>query len=342
MQVSSSLLGAVITRTDANESLESAIQSICRLKHYFCEVHIVQGQGQSASQYEGFQADIDSLELPVIYHSQQFNPNKLVAAQAIVHIQGDLQISDGAMDNLREDIVDASRFYPSVTHFCVESSLKVPTPTTPLGWALNTFLGFWIVVLMMDFYRAIFNLYKYHKTSDLRAQLVYTTFPNRKQLAPEKWVTPWIWNDYMARVIKGGAALLQVPKDNGLQFLLRSLQTHRYMGIGIWMIFFLPYYFLCALPWWNIFFNPTVHTWWSVLLTRNIFAWYWMFWYVLHVLFVALVTWRSTELPAAIILILLYPVYLTLFPVVYFYGRWHVARETWQIATKKNKVNKQN
>lgn len=321
------LFAAVIERTDANESIELAIRSVINNKAYFCEVHIVQTQGKSAKQYAKFEDDISSLGLPVVYHSLRFNPNKIERAHAAVFIQGDLQVTDGALNNLREDMVQSARFHPSITHFAVESTLKVDTQQQRI---LSMFYGFWIVVLVLDFYRSLFNLNKYHRTNDLRAELVYTTF-GRKELAPERW-SWWVWNNGMTRIIKGGAALLQSPSDKIP--VLRMIQTHRYMGFGIWLLFYLVYYFFCALPWWNPLFYSPERTLLSAIMTRSAFTWYGILWMVLHMLMAAVLTWRNMDMPLASIQILLFPLYLTLSPAFFLFARWYTPRATWVIHKK--------
>lgn len=338
---------AVIKISQFEECPESGIQSVLCNAAYFKELHIVKhGYDINQTLYDTWKEDHNlMMEKGIsVYWHNEFDTNK-THTHAVVHILPDHQVLSGAMTTLHEDMVQAAKDAPSRTHFALTGITSIRLSERQkrdvYQWMQSLSYGFLLVVMMLDWLRSlcqppffpfIWNIFKYHKTSDLRAVTVRTTYPRRAQLAPEAW-SWWIWNNGQSRAKSVGAAVMCIPKnkDVGIPFVLRTIKTHNHLGFGLWVLGFSLYYWLFAWPWWN----TLVLDWgWSILypLTHDPRTWYWLTVYVLHTLIVAVVAWNNMELPLGLlpIQVLLYTFYLTISPIVLVYGRFHMSRASWK------------
>lgn len=354
-------VAAVITVSEFGECCENGVKSVLDNAAYFRELHIVQhGHANNMDIYPGWAVDAEAVAgafgVPPIWHST-FDPNK-VRAGAVVYIAPDMQVASGAIAELHQQMVHCSVHDPHKTHFAITgiTSIRLDTEAEkrdPRNWLQGLSYGFLLVVMMLDWMRSLFALYKYHRTFDLRAELLFSTFPRRVRCAPKRPFTWWVRNVEQARTEDGGAALLHIPRggDAGLSFVLRTIKTHNHLGAGLWVLGFALYYVLFAWPWWNgVALSSSVWG-WPILypITKNPWAWYWMLLYVVHTLVVALVAWTCVEIPLAMLpaQVLAYTVYLTLSPAILLYGRFHMSRAAWRHfrsgrggGPKKGKKNK--
>jgi len=331
-------LAAVICISEFGECPAVGVRSVISNAAYFKELHLVQhGYSTQRKLYPAWFDDLKELTklgLVPVWHSR-FDANKVYAG-AVVYIAPDMQVADGAVAMLHEEMMYCAKNDPAKTHFSITSITSVRLSDAekrdPLQWLHSASYGFLLVIMMLDWLRWAFNLGKYHKTFDLRAECLFTTFPQRVQCAPERW-SWWIRNTGQTRTKSGGAALLHIPKgaDTGIPFLLRSIKLHNHLSYGWWVFGFALYYFLFAWPWWNVLFTKAG---WAILypLTRDPWAWYWQLIYVLHTLVVAIVAWMCMELPLAMlpVQVIVYTGYLTLSPLVLLYGRFHMSRASWK------------
>jgi hypothetical protein len=347
---------AVISISEFNESPEQAVRSVLdNAKRYFCALHIVKyGYDTTAELYPGFQADLQRLApaVPVHWHSTADTLVTAVHGRALVHIEPDLCVKDGALKTLYEDMEKGDK-----QNFAVSSITYVDTTNAPGGPASGggtTFVGafsfgFLLVILMFDTLRHIVTGFQHHRTADLRGQLVTITYPNRVRVAsPPRW---WLWwlGTNTATTKHGGAACIQIPSQ-GWVFVLRTIKTHRGMSLlptlspfnpvggAFWLTGFLLYYFLFAWPVWNyVLPDPSTASSSSMIarwLVRDMSGLHWQVLYLLHTAVVGYVAWTNIEilrwngllLP---LLVLGYTWYLTVSPLVILYGRFHTSRAAW-------------
>ena len=340
--VAGSKVCAVISISEFDESCEQAVASILENPSYFDQLLLVkQGFSSLTEPYKGFQADVGELEKLGINVSWQSQLNVAACkARAIVRLEPDVRVTDGAIKTLIDDMLEQS---DSKDHFAVSSILILDTEKSP-PLVESMSYGFLLVIMMLDSFRSLFAMFRYNRTVDLRGQLLSISFPNRVRLAPNRWWAWWIGTG-ICRTRYGGSAAIQMPdeKDQGVSFVLRTIKTHNHMGIGIWMLFFFIYYALFAFPIWNWFLSP--HSMLGRWLVRDMTALYWLIPYILHTALVAIVAWWSAEFPKTYvpfagyrglllpIQVLLYTFYLTASPLVLVYGRFHLSRAAWASAT---------
>lgn len=326
-------VSAVIRISEFDESPEQAVQTVLENPQFFKDLHIVKfGYSTVEKLYPEWPTDLEALEklgLSPVWHAD-LDLRKL-ETHAIVELTPDLRATDGALTALIEDM---NKYGGSCDHYAVSSITfveyaKRPTPGVVLEALLS--YGFLLVVLMMDTFRSAINLFQYHRTVDLRATFTMATYGERVRLAPNRW---WMWWFFTGTCTskRGGAACMQVPseKDQGLQFVLRTIKTHRSLGIGLWIFGFALYYFFFAWPYWNYLVDPRTRL--GSWLSRDMTALYWMIPYLLHTALVGWVAWQWIELPFRLLplLIIGYTFVLTVSPIILFYARFHSSRAAWK------------
>jgi hypothetical protein len=330
-------VSAVITISDADESPERAIQSIIENPQFFADVHLVKhGYSSQYRMYDGWADDLEmliTLGLSPVWHSK-LEPSKL-RTRAIVDIEPDLWVADGALTTLLDDI-EAN---PTCDHFAVSSltTIALPDGGTPRMHLESLSYGFLIVILVLDTLRSIGSLFQIHRTVDLRARLLTATYPNRVRVAPYRW---WVWwfGTGVSTTKKAGYACIQIPaaKDQGIEFVLRTIKTHRYMGVGMWTVWYTLYYAIFAWPFWNTFLMRS--NWWVAMwLLRDMRSPWWISIYVGHTALVGYITLRYLKFPRQeirLLQIVLYTFYLTASPLVFLYGRFYQSAASWTNVTE--------
>ncbi len=335
------LAEAVISVSDFNESIEPAIKSVIRNHSYFAGLHIVKyGYNTNDNLYPTWQHDLATLTghgLVPVWHSE-FDASQL-QKQAVIHIQPDHQIKDGALDLLYDDMQKHS----TQALFAVTSETDLSEKTVTPGKLLQCLsYGFLLVVLALDTFRSFFNLTRYHRTVDLRAQTVTTTYPKRAWLTERRW---WLWFFFtrVSGATRGGTALGQTPaeKDRGITFVIRHIKTHARMGFGVWLAFFIIYYYFFAYPWWNSYFLsfpktnfPQVNSaieniqWFFV---RNPWSSWSMIAYCINTTFVTAFATIYFTFPyrSMIFLCALFPLFLTASPIAFLISRFYISKASW-------------
>ena len=104
-----------------------------------------------------------------------------------------------------------------------------------------------------------------------------------------------------------------------MNFVLRIVRGHRYMGIGIWILPFTLYYCALAFPWWALVVPQSLVPWWMLMsIDPRAWPWYWQMAHLLHLLVVALVSYNQLTLKVPWVMqsahIVLYPLYLATAP----------------------------
>jgi len=335
---------AVIKIDEFDTSPQQAIRSILENHQYFKDVHLVKhGYSSHESLYPGFQEDLEKLRqagLPVTWHSELDPP--VLVTKAAISLPPDVRVTDGALSTLQQDML---KHGANCDHFAVSSvtyiELDEGDERNPRVWLEALSYGFLLVILMLDTFRSIVSLFQYHRTVDLRADFLTVTYPNRTRIAPDRWWRWWIGTG-ICYARRAGAACMQLPdpKDQGLKFVLRTIKTHRAMGIGGWILGFLFYYAFFSWPWWNNLIDP--HSRLGSWICRDMTALYWQIPYLLHTAVVGWMAWQYFEFPLKMLplQVLLYTFYLTLSPIIFFYGRFHSSRAAWVTAVTSNKKRK--
>lgn len=347
-------MDAVVSISEFAESPKPAIKSVLRYPARFKALHIEQyGYSTTAELYPGWKEDLAELtrhNLTPVWHSV-LDPTKLVT-RALVHISPDLQVKDAALDMLSEDMENNHKWN---SHFAVSSITHLDNIKKPSDYLSSLLYGFIVVLAVFDSFRSFFNGFRYHRTADLRAQTVYVTYPSTVELAPTRWWT-WLIFTRVGVISKGGSALMQVPSyiDGGASFVLRTIKTHKHLGIGVWIPFFFLYYLFFAWPWWTPFFAsyriPYISRVFGWLLEREppfywiiqyfvlgdrtvVFNPVWQVVHVLHLCVVATITYMYIVLPPKLngVIVLAYPIYLMMLPVLIVYSWFHVSRAGWVI-----------
>lgn len=329
-------LGALVIEGPDSTALESLTPA---LRSHFSEIYVVGPNGAPI----GGKAD-DTVQY--VAHFDDINLNT-VSGQALVRVPSNLRIEGiKELRQLHHDMKHKSR---SRTYFGVSSRLDAQKCNKP--W-----LGFYLVLAVVDWWRALASLWGYQRPGDLRAIALTTVYPQRKHIEAEPWwiflpgwsLTSWCCcSRYaMTRRAKHAAHLVQHVKagDEGAQFV-REFRAHPHyswfltlwpipMPNCLWLFPFALYYYLFALPWWNwlatalvsgyvpgLVANREVYRVLAAIAYEYPMSWVWWIAAALHLLLMVVpivyVRMRLGPLPQ-LLFILLYPLYLTLSPLVWF------------------------
>jgi len=335
---------AVIEISEFAESCVHGVRSVLRNRERFCALHMVQygHDGGATPPYAGWEADVAALGFPVVWHTT-LDPTKLLS-EVVVYVQPDHQVLEGALQELMEPMEDphardVEYGVSSVLYIEEEAEASPPSLARLLRQAWGALiLGFVPVLLVLDSLRSAFNMRRYHRTCDLRAQLVTRTYPKRVELAPTRWYL-WEFFTRIHRSVYGGAALMQMVDISFSPgaFVLRTIKTHRHLGwrtLWSWWFPFLVYYAVFALPWWMpAVFGSQYRGYFSLLLVRNPLHPAWLTLYTLHAAAAAILSWVYIRYPRTWMWGLhatLFPVYFTLSPLILLYGRFYVSHAAWQ------------
>lgn len=296
---------------------KEAAKSVERLKPWFSEVHVLRA--------EDFDMSVVS-----------------ATGQALVYLPSNLELTGatGGLAQLREDMVAKS---PKRNRFALASVLRYEGSFRSMMAGL-VWLGFLPVLAVLDWWRGLANLWGYQCAGDLRVETLVTTYPSRKHVESES-----IWCCCCSRIAqrRRGPTLIQ-HLSGGEEFahLVHTVRTHPHLGWFInsswpiancvWLPAFTAYYYCFALPWWNWIVDRIISGYVPAAfasrdMLRVPFAllyeyplsrpWWWIV-LAVHLLVVVLpVTMQRVQLGAwwrTLLVVALYPVFLTLSPLTWF------------------------
>ncbi len=324
-------VSGVIRISEFDESPEQAVQTILASPHFFADVHLVKfGHSSLEKFYPGWDKDLAALRalnLDPVWHSQL--DHKKLKTHALVNLTPDVRSTDGALATLIDDM---DKNGGSCDHFGVSSITFIEYDTKPVSpvvvlEAMFSY-GFLLVILMMDTFRSIINLFQYHRTSDLTCDFTTTTYGGRVRVAPNRFLFWWFFTG-ISPSKRGGAACMQIPSENdqGLTFLLRTIKTH---SNGLWIFGFALYWWLFSWPLANYILDSRTR--WGYWLIRDMTALYWAIPYILNTALVGYVAWMHVEFPFRLlpVHVLLFTFFLTASPLILLYGRFHTSRASWK------------
>lgn len=350
-------VSVVIEISESNEDPTIAISSAvaCAAQGLVRDVHIVQwGYERENPKWQHGLAELRKAEIPFDIHSTL--DTKKLQCSALVRMEPDLHVSDGAMRLLIEQmrtqsVVGSFGVGLAADHFAVTSTLWIEPvgKLTPTTWINAVFAYGWLlVVYVLDSLRYMMNMGCYHRNVDLTGRFVASTYPNRVVLAPHRWWSPWITSG-IARPVPGNAGCVLLPnaEDQGMTLLLRLLKTHRHMGFGIcWFLFFVLYYAMFSFPWWTLVLHKSSIPFWWMPVTVDVrqWAWYWLTLQAVHLLVVAIVSSRQLHIPWNLqaLHVLLYPLFLATAPPLFLYARYANSTANYLVIAKahvKEKIN---
>lgn len=324
-------VSVLIRIPSSNPSPANAIGSVVNNTKHVRDLHIEQ-MGYASEAVLNYpdaakdQAALAEAGITVTWHST-FEPSKL-QTQALICLEPDIKATESAFKQLKKDMIE----YPHCQHFTLSSILYLNTPR--FSWSEIPWYGFLLPLLVIDSIANFVTFWQHSRTVDMRAQLVHSTWPRRSRLASKSWWRWWLRTG-ICWTRPGGVSCVQMPfqaKDRGLTLVLRTIKGHSSM-LRLWWIFsFLVYYSLFALPWWTLLLGTHQRTQdglLSWLFLRPLLADpFWVAVQLVHMIVVVYVTWGEIELPANTegVAIVLYPIYLTLAPLFFAFGRWHSSR----------------
>jgi hypothetical protein len=338
----------VIEISSFNENIQNAVFSVLLNKENVKALHIVEstGAGEKRIYYPTWESDLQKLreehKLEVLFHIHKLDESKL-RSHCACFMQGDMMVTPGVFETLFKNMQQ----YKQHDHFTVTSILMVLSE--PWSWRLLLsahffsawfWYGYLLVLAAYDKFRYCLALGDYNRTMDLRASKIVTSFPNVRRLASNWWWwrIPCFTNRSWVVYSEGCQQYVDTPADQGMQLVMRTIQSHRGFGLFSLPIFFI-YWLLFAFPFWMPFlyyFNVdmTPYGFWVWIFVWRA-SWFWALMYVGNMIFVSYVSWSYVSLPFRIVMpvqIVLTSLYLMTFPIILFIGRLYVSRSSWSAA----------
>lgn len=321
----------VITLDGSNASPARALESAVDAAEHVRDIHFelcgeanqkaVMSHGNVANLILKFGTD------QVFWHPGRLDVQAL-QTQALVRVQPDHVFLPSALFALKKDF----RRHTGCSHFGFLSGLDLHKAPLPDSW----WYGFLIPLLVVDTLASWLTLNQHQRSVDLRAQLVFRSWPNRNRPPgrPSWW--RW-WFGTRTCWTRGGTSFCaQAPtaQNTGSAFVLRTIKQHDHCTVWKpwWVLLFLAHYvfvaILCAL-----LLSGTMGG--GGLWTDGRFSWTA---YAFLFALVAYSIWsRAVRFPyrGEVAAIFLYPLFLLVSPLILIYGRWHTSQATLEAALKE-------
>lgn len=285
---------ALIEISSQGESCRPAVKSILKNHRFFKDVHIVYHgySGETHVFYPGWEAHHQQLkDLGLAPKCHAYLNLQPLETLLLVRVPPDMKAKEGAFIAGLDSMA-----YPSCNEAGVSSQLSlVEYENTTSAEYLEAFIfyGFLLPLLFFDACRSLVRLFQYTRTCDLRFERLSRVYPDTNRPPPNRWFLWWIGTG-ISMTKRGYNACIQMPRDQGIAFLMRTIKTHRHLHwIGIWWIGLVIYYVMFALPWWNLILSSDHGL--GSYIVRDIYKWQWILWYLLHILILGLTTWSSVD-----------------------------------------------
>lgn len=324
-------VSVVITLDASNASPARALESIINAGPEVRDIHfelcgeadqkVVLGHPNVANLITKFGAD-------AVFWHPGFLDVQTLQTQALVRVQPDHVFLASAFYALKKDL----KRHPGCSHFALLSGLNLRA--TPVSW----WYGFLVPLLVVDTLASWLTLNQHQRTVDIRAQLIYRTWPgkNRPPSRPSWW--RWWIGTRICWTRAGTSFSSQAPstRDAGLAFVLRTIKQHAHLSPWkVWWIALYAAHYLFVLTMCALLFTASLGgdgLWTDGRFSGTVLAFV--------CAFVAYSIWsRAVQFPnySEGLALLLYPVYLLLSPLVLVYGRWHTSQSTLDVALEQGK-----
>jgi hypothetical protein len=213
---------------------KEAIESVARFPKYFTpDVHIL---------VRALPVNNNKAAEGVVYHDEPMDPND-VQGQALIYLPSNLAITGKkVLDQLE---VDMERSNGKRTRFATSSFMHYEGCRSLLALLM---LGFYPVMAVVDWWRSLFVLWGYQRAGDLRVQTLVTQWRTQKSNHSH-----WFGNFAMTRSASPSVTQ-HVRSGEECAHLMGSIRAHPHYGwiaSVLWFPFTSTHYYLFALPWWN-------------------------------------------------------------------------------------------
>jgi len=329
------ICAALIRAGSGNLSIENAIKSVIRNHQYIHSLFIESKVfDKSHSIYPEWDQDLQTLgklNLTPTWQTE-FNP-ELVETDAIFEINPGHVLLESAFITLYNRMGRS----PGYDHYAISSSITINqrpndsflNPNTwlsVLGFGLSFF--FWV----MDSWRYIWSLGRYHRWADLKVHTLVRTYPKKKYMSPYKSCRWLFWTGIDTCSPMSGDVKQVINNDiNGFYYTHEYVQSDSNLsftsGIRRWLLYFFMVGFythsLWTIPYWTGYLTTPVG---SLTLVRWIvFAFYGV--QIIPVLTIVFVNINdSFPLRSSGVLCLFFPIFAMLSPLVLLWAKLFTIR----------------
>ena len=209
--------------------------------------------------------------------------------------------------------------YERITQIGVKGTIYIQS-TASIVWDLYyalTGYGFLTIMHYIDTIWGVWSWGKYYTPSDVRGHFLARR--NGRAYIEEstsffRWERLWNRAQLPIRMPTNGAIYVPPKTRRGLSLTRYMINCHTKQGFGLWWFPFMVFiYYWLAYPWWNhleflkVFHRPIVDPIWFVYYLLTACGLYF--------------TTGTLRYPQQLITTILFPVYVTLYPLVWLFGK---------------------
>lgn len=211
--------------------------------------------------------------------------------------------------------------YEHVRHYGLTSILDVAEDEektlTHSMWDALTGYGFILVMHWIDMFWRVYSRGKYYTERDMQAHMVVNTY--QRTYVPSLSWPDRIWNRSTLPAHSGRSTTIcrTPPTMSGWGLARYLVGIHKKQTWGLWwLVFIFVGYYWFGLPWWNALSTSA-----TAVFVRPMFGPLNVVLYLLNTAVLVFGTHHSLRVPQLLVLSILFPVYVTLYPLFWLYAR---------------------
>lgn len=329
-------MDAVVKLSGHAENASNAFQSIINNHGAFNKVHLVCSYYEAnVEPFKGYHDLRDELAKKGIEVNvcDSFDRDDCpeVDGDAVTEISPYCVLRGGGVAKLKKVIARLEKQKnTSAMHFGLTTTMVIPEESFRRDfWHAISGYGFLLITFYIDMWWRIYCFGKYYLESDVRTSFVCSTY-NRKFI-PRLSLFTRVWNnEQVASRYAGDSAVLRPEsKMRGFKLARYIVNTHNKQVFGgAWLfVLMFGFYFWLAYPWWNHLTIPGA----SQMLLRPVFGPLNLVLYLFNAGMLYMGSSYYLILPHQALLCILFPFYLTLYPLFWIYARLYRPKDTWNI-----------
>lgn len=339
--ISNDYIASVLIRSGSNVlSIEPAIQSVIS-NHMFIKELIIESKvfDSNKALYKNWTQDLaklKELKLEPIWQVK-FDVNA-VTTDAVIELNPCSKILESAFVTIYNRMARND----SYQHYAISSSLDIESENKsffdPTQWISAFGYGLFLFFLVMDTWRYVLNLGKYHRWGDFKVHTIIRTYPRKKYLVPYKKCRYLLFTGIDGTHSMSDDVTQNIKNTNGFWFTHQAIHNDTNLELGRWFFFLYP--FLLFFYTQCIWTSPIWLFGWGGNSYFTLFTARWIVFsiYAFQVIPVLIIVWISIvrfPLKMSGVLCLLFPVFTVLSVPTLVWGRLFSIRPSREITYLK-------
>lgn len=314
----------VIRVSDHRENAENVLGTVAEFHQHFKAVYYVDSQYQDKSKpfdsWDDLVGALRKSNVPVhVVGGLDLMRLPDTVKDRLIEIHPYTMLKQGAFQVLDDTLLQLQQAgYERIVHYGLQSIIYIQEPTNRSlllsVYHAITGYGFLMVMHWIDFWWRLWSRGKIYTERDVRAHYVVHTY--KRAYVPDASFTDRLWNRGTMPMHSGRKTALFIPPRawSGWKTVRYTINTHSHQGWGLWWVgFFFILYYWFALPWWNLLSVTSI--------TRPLVGPLTLALYLFNTAILWWGTSQSLYVPQQAILCVLFPIYVTLYPLAWFIAR---------------------